>query len=51
VGTRFSYPYRAHRPDHDAAPKRWRTLNLENEYLRCIILPDLGGHLYTCVTR
>ncbi len=26
----------------------WRTLNLENEYLTCVILPDLGGHLYSC---
>ncbi len=26
----------------------WRTLNLENEYLLCRILPDLGGHLYNC---
>jgi tetratricopeptide (TPR) repeat protein len=26
----------------------WRTLNLENEYLACIVLPDLGGRLYSC---
>ena len=26
----------------------WRTLRLENEYLLCIVLPDLGGHLYSC---
>src|SRR5690242_4498462 len=26
----------------------WRTLNLENEYLFCRVLPDLGGHLYNC---
>ena len=26
----------------------WRVLNIENQYLHCRILPDLGGHLYTC---
>ena len=26
----------------------WRVLNLENQYLHCLVLPDLGGHLYTC---
>lgn len=26
----------------------WRTLNLENEYLSCMVLPELGGHLYSC---
>ena len=26
----------------------WRSLNLENEYLFCRVLPDLGGHLYSC---
>lgn len=28
--------------------RSWRTLNLENEYLLCRVLPDLGGHLYSC---
>ena len=32
-------------------PHVWRTLNLENEYLRCIVLPDLGGHLYRCTDK
>jgi tetratricopeptide (TPR) repeat protein len=26
----------------------WRALHLENEYLHCIVLPDLGGHLFNC---
>lgn len=26
----------------------WRVLHLENQYLHCMVLPDLGGHLYTC---
>ncbi len=32
----------------DRQDRVWRTLNLENEYLFCRILPDLGGHLYSC---
>jgi tetratricopeptide (TPR) repeat protein len=28
--------------------RTWRTLNLENEYLLCRVLPDLGGHLDSC---
>src|ERR1700722_3734677 len=28
--------------------RSWRSLNLENEYLFCRVLPDLGGHLYSC---
>src|ERR1700730_13650066 len=29
----------------------WRALILENEYLKCTILPDLGGHLYNCLDK
>jgi Domain of unknown function (DUF5107) len=49
---RFNYPYtlRTHlterRRNHD-----WRAVFLENEYLKCTILPDLGGHLYTCLGK
>ena len=32
----------------DPQDRVWRTLNLENEYLFCRVLPDLGGHLYSC---
>lgn len=32
-------------------PQEWRRLNLENEYLSCSFLPDLGGHLYTCIDK
>ena len=24
---------------------------LENEYLKCSVLPDIGGHLYTCIDK
>jgi tetratricopeptide (TPR) repeat protein len=26
----------------------WRTLRIENEYLSCTVMPDLGGRLYSC---
>jgi predicted Zn-dependent protease len=32
----------------DRQDRAWRSLNLENEYLSCRVLPDLGGHLYSC---
>ena len=46
----YPYPVRSHPSDlpADRSPVAWRTLNLENEYLLCRILPDLGGHLYNC---
>jgi tetratricopeptide (TPR) repeat protein len=49
---RFNYPYTLRtnltnqRTDHT-----WRALFLENEYLKCSVLPDLGGHLYTCTDK
>ncbi|MBV8810927.1 MAG: DUF5107 domain-containing protein, partial [Acidobacteriaceae bacterium] len=50
--TRFNYPYTLrenltnHRLDH-----AWRAVYLENEYLTCSVLPDIGGHLYTCTDK
>lgn len=49
---RWNYPYTLRnaltdrRGDH-----AWRALLLENEYLRCTVLPDLGGHLYSCTDK
>jgi tetratricopeptide (TPR) repeat protein len=49
---RFNYPYTLrhnltdHRADH-----AWRALFLENEYLKCSVLPDIGGHLYSCTDK
>ena len=49
---RYNYPYTLR---EDLGPRRevvrWRTLNLENEHLRVTVLPDLGGHLYSCVDK
>lgn len=52
TNSRFNYPYTLRdsltnrRDDH-----AWRALFLENEYLKCSVLPDLGGHLYTCTDK
>lgn len=49
---RFNYPYTLRdtltdrRTDH-----AWRAVFLENEYLKCSVLPDLGGHVYTCLDK
>jgi len=29
----------------------YRALHLENEYLRCTVLPEVGGHLYGCLDK
>lgn len=48
----INYPYTlrnnltSRRSDHD-----WRAVYLENEYLLCSVLPDLGGHLYSCLDK
>ena len=48
----FSYPYTLRKnltgqtKDHT-----WRAVFLENEYLKCSILPDIGGHVYTCIDK
>ncbi len=49
---RFNYPYTLR--DNLTGAKSmhsWRAVFLENEYLKCAVLPDLGGHLYTCVDK
>lgn len=52
TSTRFSYPYTVRdRLTATRALRAWRRLNLENQYLRCSVLPDLGGHLYTCTDK
>jgi tetratricopeptide (TPR) repeat protein len=49
---RLNYPYTLRENLSDRrAVARWRTLNLENEHLKVTVLPDLGGHLYSCVDK
>lgn len=33
------------------AEHTWRAIFLENEYLKCTVLPDFGGRIYTCVDK
>lgn len=52
ANNRFNYPYTLR---HNLTDKRvdhtWRAVFLENEYLKCSVLPDIGGHLYTCIDK
>lgn len=50
--TMFNYPYTL-REDLTSrrAEHNWRAVYLENEYLKCSVLPDIGGHLYTCIDK
>jgi tetratricopeptide (TPR) repeat protein len=52
ANSRFNYPYtlRHNLTDH-RADRAWRALFLENEFLKCSVLPDIGGHLYTCTDK
>lgn len=50
--SRSNYPYTLR--DEITAKRvdqRWRALFLENEYLKCSVLPDIGGHLYSCTDK
>src|SRR3954471_6278141 len=52
ASNRFNYPYTL----RDNLTSRrvgrdWRAIFLENEYLKCPVLPDIGGHIYTCVDK
>src|SRR3954468_9417259 len=52
TNNKFNYPYvlrenlTSRRVNRD-----WRAIYLENEYLKCSVLPDIGGHLYTCFDK
>lgn len=46
----YPYPSRLNFTN-STEPELWRRLNLENEYLACSFLPDLGGHIYTCTDK
>jgi tetratricopeptide (TPR) repeat protein len=46
------YPYTARTNLTDRRSERtWRTLVLENEHLKLVVLPDLGGRIYSCVDK
>ena len=49
---RFNYPYTLRNEITNArAEHEWRAIYLENDYLKCSVLPDIGGHLYTCIDK
>jgi tetratricopeptide (TPR) repeat protein len=49
---RFNYPYTLRENlTNQPVPHDWRAVYLENEYLKCSVLPDIGGHLYTCIDK
>jgi tetratricopeptide (TPR) repeat protein len=49
---RFNYPYTIRdNLTNRRASHNWRAVFLENEYLKCTVLPDLGGRLYTCIDK
>jgi TolA-binding protein len=52
ASTRFNYPYtlRTEITDRRVVHKL-RAIYLENEYLKCSILPDIGGHVYNCTDK
>jgi tetratricopeptide (TPR) repeat protein len=49
---RFNYPYtlRTSLTGHSET-QNLRAVYLENEYLKCEVLPDIGGHLYSCTDK
>src|SRR4051812_39632001 len=50
--TRVNYPYTLRTPMTGRRVERdLRALFLENEYLNCSVLPDIGGHVYSCTDK
>ena len=48
----FSYPYTTREGVRNTESVHdWRAIYLENEFLKCSVLPDLGGHVYTCIDK
>jgi tetratricopeptide (TPR) repeat protein len=47
-----NYPYTIRNPiNKTRQPVDWRVVTIENEYLSCRVMPDLGGHLQGCTDR
>ncbi len=52
AGSKFNYPYTLRDEiTQRTVPVKYRAVVLENQYLRCTVLPDLGGHLYGCTDK
>src|SRR5689334_2533385 len=49
---RFNYPYTLRNETTEQRRlHHLRAIYLENEYLKCSVLPDIGGHIYTCMDK
>ena len=49
---RFNYPYTLRNEiTNQRVIHKLRAVFLENEYLKCSVLPDIGGHVYTCIDK
>jgi len=49
---RFNYPYTLRNETTEQRHQhQLRAIYLENEYLKCSVLPDIGGHVYTCMDK
>ena len=49
---RINYPYTIRdNLTGERGERGWKALFLENDYLRCTVLPELGGHLYSCTDK
>lgn len=52
TGSRYNYPYTLRTTLTGRRLTRdLRAVYLENEYLKCSVLPDIGGHLYSCTDK
>ena len=52
AGERFNYPYALRNAlTGSTRVEHYRALFLENEYLKVTVLPELGGHLYSCLDK
>lgn len=50
--SRFNYPYTLRTSmTGRTITRQLRAIYLENEYLKCSMLPDIGGHLYSCTDK
>lgn len=50
--SRFSYPYTMRTSlTGRRVTQDLRAVYLENEYLKCSVLPDIGGHVYSCTDK
>src|SRR5580765_8530200 len=52
AGERFNYPYSLRNAlTGSTRVEHYRALFLENEYMKVTMLPELGGHLYSCLDK